>query len=241
MARPTPERIAGVWRGRMLRRDVPAVPSGHAILDRQLPGGGWPLGALTELLAENPGGSEFGLLLPALSALTGRGQWTVLIDPPWVPYPPALLDHGLALERLILIRTRSRDESLWACEQALQGFPGGAVLAWAEDPGFARLRRLQLAARTGRKAAFLFRPGHCAAQASPASLRLLLRPGPDGLRATLLKCQGRRPPEPLLIRPASAWIEPGAQPPAGDRDNRPVPMLPALPAAAPPQAAIRAH
>ena len=71
----------------------------------------------------------------------------------------------------MLIRTRTAEESLWACEQALRGVRGGAVLAWQEDPGFARLRRLQLAARAGHKAAFLFRPMLAARQASPAALR----------------------------------------------------------------------
>src|SRR5690606_19976306 len=123
---------------------------------------------------------EFSLLFPALAEINRRGEWLVLVDPPWIPYPAALQGHGLALERLLLVRTASAGESLWACEQALRGSRGGAVLAWPELNGypaisFARLRRLQLAAEAGAKPAFLFRPDSVRQTASPAALRLYLQ------------------------------------------------------------------
>jgi cell division inhibitor SulA len=192
--------MPGVWRGRRIRRGIPALPTGHARLDRRLPGRGWPLGALTELLAGTPGSGELSLLLPSLADVTARGHWVVLIDPPWVPYPPAMHGHGIALERVMLIRTASQAESLWACEQALRGVPGGAVLAWQEDPGFTRLRRLQLAAKAGHKAAFMFRPLAAAGQSSPAALRLRLDADAGGTRVTVFKCRGRRPDRPVLVR-----------------------------------------
>ena len=189
-----------VWRGCQLSRGIPAVSTGHAKLDRYLPGRGWPLGFLTELLAETPGTGEFSLLLPVLAGATSKGQWVVLVDPPWVPYPPAMRGHGVALERVMLIRTDTVQESLWACEQALRGVHGGAVLAWQENPGFTRLRRLQLAAKAGRKAAFIFRPPPAARQSSPAVLRLQLGAEMGGIRIRVLKCRGHRPAGSLLIR-----------------------------------------
>ncbi len=203
MSRPKPLSTAqwpGVWHGRSLRRSLATLPTGHAMLDRHLPGHGWPLGALSELLTDTPGSGEFSLLLPSLASLSEQGQWIVLVDPPWVPYPPAMRGHGLALERVMLIRTGNRQESLWATEQVLRDIHGGAVLAWHEDPGFARLRRLQLAARSGHKAAFLFRPRQAAHQASPAALRLQLEADIVGTRITVLKCQGQRPDGSLLVR-----------------------------------------
>lgn len=189
-----------VWRGRQVRRNIPVLSSGHAKLDRHLPGQGWPLGALTELLSETPGAGEFSLLLPALAAITAQGRWLMLLDPPWVPYPPAMHGHGVALERVMLIRTRSNEESLWACEQALRGVRGGAVLAWFDDPGFARLRRLQLAAKAGHKAAFLFRPMTATRQASPAALRLQVKAHEGGIRVSILKCRGANSHETISIR-----------------------------------------
>ena len=218
--------IPDVWRGRRARRGIPTLPTGHALLDRRLPGRGWPLGALTELLAQTPGTGEFSLLLPSLADVTARGQWVALIDPPWIPYPPAMRGHGIALERVMLIRTRSQAESLWACEQALRGVRGGAVLVWQEDPGFTRLRRLQLAAKAGHKAAFMFRPLTAAGQSSPAALRLQLDADAEGTRVTVLKCRGRRPAGPLLVR-RSRHLPGMAARPAGGGSDRPeaVPVL----------------
>ncbi|MCJ7814890.1 MAG: translesion DNA synthesis-associated protein ImuA, partial [Xanthomonadales bacterium] len=148
-----------LWKGRQTsHHGQHALPSGHANLDTHLPGRGWPLGAISELISLNPGLGEFRLLFPALANLGRQGQWVILVDPPWIPYPAALRGHGLLLERLLLVRTRGGRETLWACEQALRNGRGGAVLAWPEQIGFARLRRLQMAAESSAKLAFLFRP-----------------------------------------------------------------------------------
>lgn len=229
----------GVWRGRSLQRHLPTLPSGHAQLDRSLPGHGWPLGTLTELLADGPGNGEFNLLSPALADLTTRGRWVTLVDPPWIPYPPAMQGHGIALEHLMLIRTRCPQESLWACEQVLHGISGGAVLGWHEDPGFARLRRLQLAARTGRQAVFLFRSSRVARQPSPAALRLQLQADADGTRIRVLKCQGRGSGETLLLRhpPHLPGSRPGPQHDATKPDSPA--LLPGERRRVPPEA--RAH
>jgi hypothetical protein len=194
-----------LWRGREPNRNQYTLASGHARLDARLPGGGWPVGAVTELISRQAGLGEFSLLFPALSAVSRNGQWLVLVDPPWIPYPAALHGHGLALERLLLVRSSSARESLWACEQALRGSQGGAVLAWPEHASFASLRRLQLAAENGSKLAFLFRPESALAIATPSALRLRLQGDESGTRIDILKCRGQQPSEPAWItrRPAS--------------------------------------
>lgn len=193
----TPE----LWRGRRANHRQRTLPTGFTRLDGRLPGGGWPLGAVSELLAPQHGLGELSLLLPTLSELGRQGQWTVLVDPPWVPYPASLHAGGLSLERLLLVRTRNEKESLWACEQALRSGRGGAVLAWPEHIAFARLRRLQLAARENAKLGFLYRPGAAREEASPAALRLWLEhSGRRGTRVDILKCRGSHPPGPAWIR-----------------------------------------
>jgi cell division inhibitor SulA/protein ImuA len=202
-----------LWRGRRSHDELPVLPTGHARLDAFLPGGGWPLGALTELLAERPGLGEFHLLLPLLSSITpvpdrrraplrGAG-WAILVDPPWMPYPHALHGHGVDLRRLLLVRTPDAKQSLWACEQALRGVRGGTVLIWLQrqrqQAAFSHLRRLQLAARAGRKSAFVFRAASAAGQSSPASLRLHLARERGGLRITMLKGRGAEPHRSLLL------------------------------------------
>ena len=60
-------RLPGVWRGGELEHAVqPSVATGHARLDAELPGGGWPAAGLTELLLEAPGSGELRLLAPLL-------------------------------------------------------------------------------------------------------------------------------------------------------------------------------
>jgi cell division inhibitor SulA/protein ImuA len=205
-----------LWRGREPNRSQRTLSTGHTRLDKRLPGGGWPLGAVTELIAGTHGLGEFSLLFPTLAELSHKGEWLVLIDPPWIPYPAALQGQGLALERLLLVRTANAKESLWACEQALQGSRGGAVLAWPELIGyrqisFARLRRLQLAAEAGAKPAFLFRPEDARLTASPAALRLHLqgtgaqphdpahKERRGGTRIEILKSRGQQTPDPLWL------------------------------------------
>jgi hypothetical protein len=227
-----------LWKGRQFSQGQPTLPTGHARLDARLPGKGWPLGAVTELICGKHGLGEFGLLFPALAALGEQGQWVVLVDPPWIPYPAALQAHRLRLERLLLVRTHSEKESLWACEQALCSGRGGAVLAWPERIGFARLRRLQLAAEANAKLAFLFRPETALREASPAALRLQLEPGGHlGTRIDVIKCRGNRPPGPAWIpQPFSAYANPTRQtpehalagpatPPPGPRPVHPGPGL----------------
>ena len=196
-----------LWRGRQASRGQRALSTGHAKLDARLPGKGWPLGAMTELISRKPGLGEFSLLFPVLAGIGAQGQWVILVDPPWVPYPASLQGHGLLLERLLLVRTRGGKESLWACEQALGNSRGGAVLAWPQQISFARQRRLQIAAENSAKLAFLFRPESALHDASPAALRLQVEPGDHyGARINILKCRGSRPPEPVWIpQPFSAY------------------------------------
>ena len=220
-----------LWKGRRRNHSQRSLPTGHGRLDAQLPGKGWPLGAITELISGQPGLGEFSLLFPALAKMGQRGQWLVLVDPPWIPYPASLHGHGLPLERLLLIRTQNEKESLWACEQALRANRGGAVLAWPAQISFARLRRLQLAAEENGKLAFLFRPEQAARAGSPAALRLQLEGGGEtGTSITVLKCRGSRPLEPIWIaQPGDGFLERGRGLQERGQEQSPM-MLPGTPA-----------
>lgn len=169
-----------------------AIASSYEELDRRLPRGGWPLGALIELLSTTEGIGELSLLLPALCHLAHNGRYIAWIAPPYIPYAPALIEHGLPLERLLIIHTRSLSESLWATEQALRCPAVGAVLGWPAHLVDKSLRRLQLAAEAGGSLAILHRPLAAANEASPAALRLQLQPQPQGLDIHILKARGGR-------------------------------------------------
>ena len=73
-----------LWHGDNLAvPDLPCVPTGFAMLDEALPGGGWPRGALTEILPARTGIGEISLLAPALTRLSRQDpRWIVWVAPP---------------------------------------------------------------------------------------------------------------------------------------------------------------
>jgi len=189
-----------LWRGKHLSHHIPTLGTGHAALDEALPGNGWPTGAITELVNDTAGCGELSLLLPVLAQLSQENHWIVMVDPPWIPCPSALHGRGLAVGKLLLIRTQNRKESLWACEQVVRGMSGGAMLAWPDALSFGELRRLQLAAKKSQRTVFLFRDQKAANTSSPAVLRLQLTPDDGDLQIRVLKCRGQRPTTAIRIR-----------------------------------------
>lgn len=189
-----------LWRGKQVSHHIVTLGTGYASLDKALPGNGWPRGAITELLMDTVACGELSLLLPALAQLSQAKQWISMIDPPWIPYPSALHGRGLALEKLLLVHTKDRAESLWACEQVVRGISGGAMLAWPDALSFSEMRRLQLAAERTQKTIFLFQDGKAANASSPAALRLQLTADDGDLQIRVLKCRGQRPVSSIRIR-----------------------------------------
>jgi cell division inhibitor SulA/protein ImuA len=201
MSAQPPEEVLNhpaVWRGTECARVAAAVPTGFAELDAVLPGGGWPTGALTEIHCERPGAGELQLVMPAAARLTQSGRWLTLIAPPYIPYAPAFVFHGLRLSRVMLVRTPGVEESLWACGQALRSHGCGAVLAWLERAPERSFRRLQLAAEHNDALALLFRPGR-ALPASPAALRLHVSKSQSRTLVRVLKRRGGGIPGPIAL------------------------------------------
>lgn len=192
-----------VWRGdRLGHATTPALSSGFPALDQELPGAGWPLGVLTEIITREPGIGELRLLVPLLRQLTRERKVVILLAPPHLPYAPALAGFGIDLDYLLVVRATQAADRLWAVEQTLKSASFGALLAWL-DPQRTRpehLRRMQLAAQGARGPTFLFRPLAAQFEPSPAPLRLLLQPHPDQqLSVQLLKRRGPVLAAPLRI------------------------------------------
>ncbi len=180
-----------VWRGRLAGAEVPALSSGFAALDAELPGGGWPRGALSELLVDDAGVGECSLLLPVLNAMREEGRWTVLISPPHGLHAPAWVSAGADCAHLAVVAPESRRDLLWAAEQALASGAAGAVVCWAKQADPAQVRRLQVAVAGSGTLAFLFRPRRVSPEASAAPLRLVLSAGRRGtLAVDVLKRRG---------------------------------------------------
>ncbi len=189
-----------VWRGGALAQAAPqAVPTGFELLDRELPGGGWPAGALTEILCADEGIGELQLVMPALAALSRAGNRVAWLAPPHLPYAPALAAAGVRLEFLTVIKAPGRRDALWAAEQVLRAGTCRALLAWLPRANYAELRRLAVAAEAGRVFTALFRPPQAASESSPAPLRLRLEPDGERLAVRILKRRGALLAVPLRI------------------------------------------
>ena len=180
-----------VWRGRQQGEPLAEQPTGHAQLDALLPGGGWQLAALNEILLGSPGSGELQLLWPLLARLTQAGERVVLVGAPAIPFAPAWQAAGVVLAQVSLLQV-SGAERLWAAEQCLRSGSCGAVLCWLEQADDRALRRLQVAADSGQTLAFVLRHLRAADNPSPAALRLLLDNQPRQWR--VLKCRGGVPP-----------------------------------------------
>lgn len=167
--------------------------SGWTELDAVLPGGGWQAGTIVELMPAATGIGELRLLLPALARITGAGRHVTLIAPPYIPFAPALAQHGVRLERLLVIQAQQAEDILWAAEQSLRCRSFGAVLAWpAATIKDREIRRLQLAAEAGGSTGFLYRCVEAARESSPAALRLKLQRVESALQIYVVKCRGGR-------------------------------------------------
>jgi hypothetical protein len=187
--------------GQPLKRDQGATPSGWAALDEALPWGGFPRGALTEILLPHPGVGEIELLLQAWRRI-GAQERLVFVAPPCIPYAPALRDAGVPLQRFAWIDTDPH-QSPWAAEQCLRSGCLGAVALWQAGGDDRGLRRLQLAAEEGACHGFVFRPLRHASNPSPAALRLKFESTRDGIGLRVLKCRGAVAPAGTLHRTRS--------------------------------------
>ena len=206
---------AGVWRAHALAAPLArVVATGDAALDAQLPGGGWPVGALTEVLQAPGVHGEWRLLLSALARCGSAA--VVLVGAPHTPFGPALAVHGLAPQRLLWVTSAQPAQRLWVTEQALRCAGVDAVLAWLPQARSDQLRRLQMVAGEFSRLLFVMRAGSAQQESSPAVLRLLLQPQDeapsdaacahsDGLQVHFLKRRGPPLEQPVCL---AAWSPP---------------------------------
>jgi len=143
------------------------IPTGLGSLDAELPWGGLPRGAVSQILGGEPGLGAMSLAL-AVAGRAARGDdvagpgWIgrggveaesarpiVVIDPAGDFYPPAAVRFGLNPQRVLVVRPGRVLDAVWAAEQSLRCPAVAAVVARLERLGRVHSRRLQLAAEAG--------------------------------------------------------------------------------------------
>jgi protein ImuA len=187
-----------LWRASQLGSSgLGTVSSGSAALDLELPGRGWPKGALTEVLHPQVGCGEIRLLSSALAAIGQRPVF--IVQPPHRLQPVALSWCGLSPENMQILRPGCTADALWAAEQILRAGTAGALLFWQSQIRPDSLRRLHLAAQRADTLFFLFRPTAAASMTSPAPLRIGLEPAAGGLNVSLVKRRGPHLDAPVFV------------------------------------------
>jgi hypothetical protein len=196
-------KLPGVWRGGELENiRHPVLATGHAALDRELPGGGWPTGTLSEVLHDSPGIGEVEFLSGALARASGDDRLIAWIHPPHLPYAPAIAQWGIDLSCCLVLRASSLEDAMWSSEQVLRSGACGAALLWlGERTDYAVLRRLQMAAEAGRAMAVLYRSTAAGRLSTPAHLRVSLEPEGGLLKVRIPKRRG-----PPLVAPIAIDI-----------------------------------
>jgi protein ImuA len=97
---------------------------------------------------------------------------------------------GVNTDRLLWIRAKNSGDALWTAEQILKNGSCGGVLLWQKEIRPESLRRLNLSAQTMDTWFWLMRPLASVADASPAPLRLALRPAFAGVSVEIVKRRG---------------------------------------------------
>ena len=196
-----------VWRAGQFAHEVQGaqetVPTAHAALDEALPGGGWPLGVLTELLVNEVGVGELSLLIPALRMVCAGGRGIALVAPPYLPQARAWEEAGMGLDRPLIIDAEGTD-LLWSAEQILRSGACAAVLIWSEVAGraldYRALQRLHLAASRGGALCVMYRGASAQTTPSPAPLRIRLAAQAGALHVRILKCRGAPCVKPIPVQ-----------------------------------------
>jgi protein ImuA len=187
-----PDIEAALWRGDQLGSPVTSVvSSGFSALDAELPGGGWPCHALTEILQPQPTVAEWRLLAPAMRQVVAHGGHIVVVGPPKSPHLPGLKYAGLDERHLVWIQAEAPAERLWVTEQLIKTNAAGLLVSWLPQARQEQIRRLQVCAQACEGPVFLCRPAAAEHEPSAAPLRVQLRFGLDWhLHVHLLKRKG---------------------------------------------------
>lgn len=180
-----------VWRGHSHHfTSQIALDTGHEPLNSVLLNKGWPLGSLVEVCQQNRNHSEWLLLAPAL--LKSSRGYLVLLNPPALPFAQGLIQTGVDLERVLVVKTKNKKEFLASFKELARSDACDALIAWQPQQTFSytELRKCALAAAEGEGLYLFFRQEDAQQQSSPAGLRLKTELQKTDLQITVFKQKG---------------------------------------------------
>jgi protein ImuA len=140
------------------------MPEAIRFLEDYMPNKQLPLGAIHQFVHSNMEqlAASQSFILALCAALLPSYSSIAVISSSSFLYPPALVQYGIAPERVLYIKPSNAKELLWCTEEALKCTGFAAVLANLEELNLLQSRRMQLAVEqsgttgfvlSGRKAA----------------------------------------------------------------------------------------
>ena len=162
-----------VWRGES-RTSIAtsSITSGCTELDCSLLNGGWPLKGLIEVCQPQFSQLEWLLFTPALNVLEGL---IVLLNPPFIPFVQGLVNGGIDIERVRVVRADNKADFLACFVDLTRTQACDAILAWEPKQmlSYTELRKCLLSGNEGNGLYALFRAAGTQQQSSPATLRVV--------------------------------------------------------------------
>lgn len=159
------------------------IPFGLSAIDQCLPQGGLTCGALHEIVPEDRATAAAFGFLTTLLARAAQSRPFLLVLPAYGlrdygrPYGHGLHALGLDPNRLIVVETNHRRQTLWALEEALHSRAPAAVAGVIDQLDLRLSQRLQLAATDAGLPLFLLRPAQLL-EGSAAATRWRVAPAP---------------------------------------------------------------
>jgi len=176
------------------------LTTGIPALDALLPTGGWPRGALVEIIVPDEYCDALAPLLPVLAHLSREERWLGMLAPPYRSLASFVGNSAIDTSRLLQINQHPGRSGLWTLEQMLRSGTCSAVLAWPVCDTELIAKRLQKAAAIGNTLGFLFSLERHAKYNSRLDLRLRFEVTDTGRRmVSLLNGCGDQAGEPACL------------------------------------------
>ena len=179
-----------VWRGKAaLTVHDSVISTRFDSLDQAL-NGGWPSALGIEVCVPTFA-VEWYLLAKQISHVTQTGQIAVLINPPYELMALRLMQDNIALSNLWLIKPMNNADFVAASVECLRTHSCGIVAAWEPKAlSFVQLRKCMLACADHAGLFFLMRNAFARRNASPAGLRIMLKPQAQQVAVEIFKQKG---------------------------------------------------
>jgi hypothetical protein len=204
-----------VWRGhsqRFVTKDT--VDSTYPQLNKRLLNKGWPSSSLIELCQASPGCGDWLLFGPAVMRLLRENTLyhAALLNPPALPFAEGLLQAGVPLNQLLIVRPKSKADFIACFTELARSSSCCSILAWQPKSflTYTELRKCQLATNTGKGLYVLMRPAQAKQSSSPAGLRLYSEFEGQQLLAGIIKQRGQlqnQLHQAIAIELPQQWLE----------------------------------